>query len=61
MYENHDTEIEQKNCTNEIDEFERLRKWRDLELEADQSFIEGLKQTKKDLKEKLELLGEIES
>ena len=61
LYENHDTEIEQKNCTNEIDEFERLRKWRDLELEADQSFIEGLKQTKKDLKEKLELLGEIES
>lgn len=33
-----------------------LRAWRDIELEADESFIRGLRQTRKDLEDRLELL-----
>ena len=45
----------------ELLDFEELRKWRELELEADESFIKSLKQTKLDLIEKLQLLGDLES
>lgn len=33
-----------------------LRAWRDIELEADESFIRGLRQTRKDLEDRLELI-----
>ena len=57
----HSNGIERKLHEKDILDFEELRKWRELEREADESFIKSLKQTKLDLIEKLQLLGDLES
>ena len=57
----HSNGIERKLHEKDILDFEELRKWRELEREADESFIKSLTQTKLDLIEKLQLLGDLES